>query len=394
MFFCRLDIVRIAFFFLFVGCAETPAAFPLQTGTDGDISIDPGSDKDTLLVVDTEIDSASNVDTEEISDTTHQPTPDTETASSTLPDDDTHTGADTDTDSDTDTDTDSDTDTDTDTDTDSDIDADTDSDADADTDTEEDTGPSTDTQTTPDTDMPADSDSAPDTETGPTIRVKNGCDEAYLATSELTIDGELIEPAWHLATPIQTVVFGRLDDTILFDVVWDKENLYVGVTTDDRIIRSDSPDPRNDDALELAIDGNHDASGVMDSHDSHCIFRLLSNNMIECRFDNNYALHTGPIRYASKRLLSGLVTMEIAIPWEFIDITPASWTTIGFDIGVDDDDWLLGNLGRDNLIRWYSATDLWWDTSVFADIILLEETAETADTTPDRPGPPTMGCPE
>jgi hypothetical protein len=277
-----------------------------------------------------------------------------------------------DADSDTDTDSDVDTDTDTDIDTDTDGDTDTDADTDSDTDTDSDAEIDTDSEGNGNTDSKGELDSDTYTESD-TENVRT--EKALKTSDDIVIDGVLNETEWASITPIENVVVGTPNDTVYFDVLWNDSFLYIGVTSNDESLCNNSDAPWDDDAVKIFIDGDHNHSYNNQASDAHCIF-AYNDEAVYCQsegynpvFIDNY--------YASRPKETAGFDMEIAIPWEYLNILPVAGMVIGWDISIDDDDAVDDadsgddDSDRDSLVRWNGTVEEWWQMGACGHVELL-----------------------
>jgi hypothetical protein len=63
-------------------------------------------------------------------------------------------------------------------------------------------------------------------------------------------------------------------------------------------------------------------------------------------------------------------SVEIGIPWSCLGIEPEPGLTIGFDIGVNDDDGGANGAERDGQLRWNGDGEEWWYPYLCGDIML------------------------
>jgi hypothetical protein len=160
--------------------------------------------------------------------------------------------------------------------------------------------------------------------------------------------------------------------------MWDNTNLYIGARILDANLNSDSSDPWEDDAVEVYIDANNNKLTTYDG---------LDNQIIK-----NYNKSTVFTKLAIAGLqhgwaaVSGGYTIELAVPWSQLGIAaPAQGTTIGFDIGYDDDD----NGGtRDGQAVWNGTINNYQNTSGFGSLVLNSGNSarEDVNTTADESG--------
>ncbi len=197
-------------------------------------------------------------------------------------------------------------------------------------------------------------------------------------SQKMTVDGELSESAWDIATDISKVIYGTTDNTAKFGVLWDSTYLYVGVKVLDINLYHDSRSSGlqlfDDDSVEIAIDGDHNRGTTYDSYDRY--FLKGWNNAGLDGFNQNGVLH-------GWATISGGYSIEIAIPWSNLGIIPTPGMTIGFSVGYNDDD--NGEV-REALVVWTGTANNWQDTSALRDIVLGPEIINDIVTfDPNRP---------
>jgi arabinoxylan arabinofuranohydrolase len=185
----------------------------------------------------------------------------------------------------------------------------------------------------------------------------------------ITVNGSVSETSWSVVnTAFNKTTVGTPNNTATFGVLWDANNLYIGAKVIDANLNSDSADPWEDDAIEIYIDANNNKLTSYDGKDNQII--------------KNYNKSTVFTKFAITGLqhgwaaISGGYSIEIAIPWSQLGITaPAAGTTLGFDIGYDDDD----NAGaRDGQAVWRGTVDNYQNTSAFGSLVLSNTTAREA----------------
>ena len=179
-------------------------------------------------------------------------------------------------------------------------------------------------------------------------------------SSSLTIDGNLSESAWDIATDVSNVVIGTANNTVKFGVLWDTTYLYVGMKVMDDTLYNDSTYVHEDDSVEIYIDGNHNHGTTYDNYDRQFVKGWNDSTLVEQHGKTTGVLHGwAPI--------SGGYSIELAIPWSNLGITPTAGMTLGFSVGYNDDD----NGGdRDGQAIWRGTADNWMNTSALGDIVL------------------------
>jgi hypothetical protein len=185
----------------------------------------------------------------------------------------------------------------------------------------------------------------------------------YPASGTITIDGVINEAAWNLNNSITKNVIGTSNNTVTFGALWDNNNLYIAARVLDNTLHNDSPDPWNNDAIEVYIDANNNKLTTYDGNDNQFIKGWNSGTLFS-KVGVNGAQHA----WAA---INGGYAIEISIPWSQLGITPAAGRNIGFDIGNDDDD----NGGdRDAQAVWQGTINNYQNTSGFGTLV-LESTA-------------------
>ena len=72
---------------------------------------------------------------------------------------------------------------------------------------------------------------------------------------KITVDGNVSEGAWDIATDVSKTVIGTTNNTTTFGVLWDNTYLYVGMKVMDDTLYNDSTYVHEDDSVEIYIDG-------------------------------------------------------------------------------------------------------------------------------------------
>ena len=185
----------------------------------------------------------------------------------------------------------------------------------------------------------------------------------------LAVDGNLDESAWNIATDVSNVVIGTTNNTATFGVLWDNTYLYVGVKVLDDTLYNDSTSVHENDSVEIYIDGDHNHGTTYDSYDRQFIKGWNDETLFEKNGKKTDVLHA----WAT---ITGGYSIELAIPWSNLGITPTAGMTIGFSVGYnDDDDWS----GREGQVVWIGTANNYLDTSALGDIVLGEAPAPSPE---------------
>ncbi len=187
---------------------------------------------------------------------------------------------------------------------------------------------------------------------------------AYNVTSSITANGNLSESAWSVDTPVTKVISGTPNNTATFDVMWDSSYLYVGAKVLDGNLHNDSTNPWDDDSVEIYVDPGHNHATTYDSNDRQFIKGYNDSTIVEKNNNTTGVLH-------GWSAITGGYSVELAIPWSNLGITPSGNMTIGLDIGINDDD---NNGARDSQSIWQGTGNNWTNTSAFGDATLSTQT--------------------
>lgn len=179
------------------------------------------------------------------------------------------------------------------------------------------------------------------------------------APGTIVIDGVLNESSWDLSQPIAKVTTGAPNNTATFGVLWDANNLYIGVRVLDGNLYSDSQAPWENDAVEVFIDANNNKLSVFDGHDNQFI-KAYNTSQLFTKVAVTGVQHA----YAA---ITGGYSVEISIPWSQLGITPAAGISFGFDVGYDDDD---NGGARDGQAVWFGTLYNYENTSGYGTVIL------------------------
>jgi uncharacterized protein (DUF2141 family) len=177
--------------------------------------------------------------------------------------------------------------------------------------------------------------------------------------SPITIDGNLNDGVWSLAERATRSAIGTSNNSTSFAALWDNNYLYVAVQVTDSNLHKDSTNLWDDDAIEVFIDAKHDRQSVFNNDDRQLIVDI-NGNLFE-----QGGRTTGVLR--SVQTTATGYTVEMAIPWSNLGLTPTENLTIGFDIANDDDD---NGGNRDSQLTWDNVNALNLSPSQFGNLIL------------------------
>ncbi|HXA01081.1 MAG TPA: sugar-binding protein, partial [Cytophagaceae bacterium] len=187
----------------------------------------------------------------------------------------------------------------------------------------------------------------------------------YKAPATITVNGSLSEAGWNLNKSISKAVIGSPNNTATFGVLWDNTNLYIGVKVLDASLYTNAVDYWNGDAIEVYIDANNNKLASYDGSDNQFI-KAYNQTGVYSKVSISGLQHAWVA-------ITGGYTIEFAIPWSQLGIaTPAAGTSIGFDMGNDDDD---TGAGRTSQAVWNGTIDDWQNTSGFGTLTLNSGTS-------------------
>jgi len=189
----------------------------------------------------------------------------------------------------------------------------------------------------------------------------------------LTINGNPNESDWDLSNQLTRTTSGSPNNAVNFGVLWDDQYLYVAINITDASKKIDSPNPWDDDAIEIFIDPENNG-GAYGSQDRQFIKGWKNSTIWE---KNNTTSNVGHAWSQSKNGYA----IELQIPWSNFGISnPASGLVIGFDVACDDDD---NGGSRDSQLTWKGDLNNGTSAQNFGDIVLTE-TDTQAPTAPSN----------
>jgi len=190
------------------------------------------------------------------------------------------------------------------------------------------------------------------------------------------IDGNLNDGVWDLNKTITKIASGTKNNTESFGVLWDETYLYLGVKVIDSKIVTSNSNAWDNDGIELYFDMNHNG-GTYDASDRQWIKVLNSTNIWQKIGAIGGAVTTSSSVKSASQLNADGYSIELAIPWTILGVTPNTTDLYGFDIAVDDCD---GSTTRDNQVMWVGTGDNYKDLSKIGIIQLSNTLAEYVPT--------------
>jgi hypothetical protein len=200
----------------------------------------------------------------------------------------------------------------------------------------------------------------------------NGKVLANLATEPMKVDGVLSEGDWQITTPVSKRTVGdTTNNQVSYGLLWDQTYLYVGVRVlDSSLNYNHDRGEWDNDAVEIYVDANNNKGAAYDSQDRQFLKAYNTDYIWEQH------AHTAGVQQAWS-LIEGGYSMEVAIPWSNLGISPSPNLAIGFDLGNDDDD---SNAGRESQMMWNGQGINFFNTQGFGTAILRLTAPPTAPT--------------
>ncbi len=186
----------------------------------------------------------------------------------------------------------------------------------------------------------------------------------------LTIDGVLDETPWEINVAATKTVRGNNNNTVAFGVLWDETYLYVGATVLDSALFNDSNQTFEDDAVAIYLDPNNNG-GEYDFTDNLIIKGYNDDSLTVNKPFEGTILHDWSA-------IDGGYSVELAIPWSGLQVSPSAGFALGFDLGNNDDD---DGGNRDGQLVWVGTKSNASNTSGYGDLTLLAP-AEVPMSTP------------
>lgn len=186
---------------------------------------------------------------------------------------------------------------------------------------------------------------------------------------DITIDGAFNETSWKISNELryQKTITEPADNAAKFGIIWDNQNLYIGLDVTDDVIVSDNSDIWNSDSVDIFIDSffsKGDRTGNEASYPQ--ITAGLKDN----------AVYINGVQDAENRIIKKSVqtdtgyAVEIAIPWSVLGITPQAEEYISATFYVNDCDNPAG--GKDSGLAFTDTDQADTNTAGWSDFKLCE----------------------
>jgi hypothetical protein len=177
----------------------------------------------------------------------------------------------------------------------------------------------------------------------------------------INVDGSLNENDWNIDQNVSRVVYGKAGDPMTsgsFGLTYNDTYLYVGAkVTDEHVTTSDG--------VVVFLDG--DKSGG-DYTDSDVALFVASDGQVNVLSANgNQSVQA----VAGGATVDGGYTVELAIPWADLGVTPAEGGILGFDFAIAEDDSTSGEHQLPQyILAWNGDMSDTASTSAFGDLLL------------------------
>ncbi|WP_346857497.1 leucine-rich repeat protein [uncultured Draconibacterium sp.] len=148
--------------------------------------------------------------------------------------------------------------------------------------------------------------------------------------AQLSLDGELDESFWNLSNLVE-INSGGSDNTANFGLLWDDDYLYIGVNVVDQTLSKHHRQGWYDDGIEIGIDGDNNKGTELDVHDVLFIKPIRSFWVQERNVNSDGIIH-------EYHETNDGYSMEFAVPWDLIQISPSIGMSLGINVVINDDD--------------------------------------------------------
>ncbi len=178
-----------------------------------------------------------------------------------------------------------------------------------------------------------------------------------------TVDGNLNESDWNLSKSVSKTVSGSTTDTASWGTLWDNNYLYIGVKVQDSNLSTvagfSAVNYWHNDSVEVYIDPDGDGGTTYDANDKQLAQVWNDTGLYGISASTPGVLHA----WAS---VTGGYSVEMAIPWSSLGVTPASGMNLALDIGINDS--VSGN--RVGQLVWNGTASDYQDPSGFGLVTL------------------------
>jgi hypothetical protein len=193
----------------------------------------------------------------------------------------------------------------------------------------------------------------------------------YQTDTAPTIDGEM-DDMWfgfplitsnnypEVSSGVTNLAKGWQDASYTFRTAWDANNLYLFIVVkDETLVRDSGTEFYNDDAVELYIDSDNSKGASYDGvNDWGFHWRCDETTVFDPTLASGNGIVTdfSPIQQGAVFTEDGL-TLELALPMDFLKLNPAVGTLFGFELDYDDDD---DGGARDTKVKYFTKMDDSW----------------------------------
>ncbi len=177
---------------------------------------------------------------------------------------------------------------------------------------------------------------------------------AEYKSDKFDFDGDVGE--WNLNYTLEKLLADSPNNLVNFGLMWDEENLYIGVKVLDDVIFTENGTSFYEDCIEIYIDGDNNKGKRYDEHDAQLIF-VPSENYDDAR--------------RKYKILDDGYSMEIVLPWKDFRVSPKAGDSVGFDIDCGDNDNLYTDKRRTGVIGFNGTMNNWASTEDYSTVTLV-----------------------
>ncbi|MBX4200481.1 fibronectin type III domain-containing protein, partial [Candidatus Parcubacteria bacterium] len=202
--------------------------------------------------------------------------------------------------------------------------------------------------------------------------------------ANITVDGNLSD--WSLVSPSITFPVGN--NTQQTKIAWNSTYLFISHNVTDSDLRATATIEDNvylDDELEVFIDTLHNQGSLMQTDDYQ--FLVNANNLLadlkgtgagkDITWNSSGVLHSVQRQGTLNDSTTDTgYTVEVAIPWSVLGVTPSQGMIMGLNIGTTDRD-----TSGSSIANWSGASN--WNTpNLWGQVTLGTPASPSSDTTP------------
>ncbi|MBO0952510.1 sugar-binding protein [Fibrella forsythiae] len=191
--------------------------------------------------------------------------------------------------------------------------------------------------------------------------------EQVASFSSVTVDGELGRAEWPATLPI--FIGHRGPAQLRAGFAYTDTYLFVGVQVADRLLKTDSPTPLDDDGIWLGLDVINTLTTASGSQKIQLLISADGRLLVRKGAVTDWVPYAGlgrEIRLVLRKTSAGYVA-ELAVPWTLVGGKPTSRSAIRYTLGLLNDDDGAAIDYTDNLGERVNNEEIIWQALRLAD---------------------------